>query len=140
MGRRGPARTPTKVLALSGSWRAKSRTDEPPADGKTPICPAWLGKHAKTTWRYIVPRLADMGVLGSTDRNTLARYCQLFVRWREAEASGDVTLSIKLSAHLLKLEREFGLTPSARAGLAKPKDNPHENRGKNRFFQKAAGA
>ena len=46
--------------------------------------------------------------------------------------------AIRLADQLLKLEREFGLTPSARAGLARPKDNPNENRGKDRFFKNTA--
>lgn len=47
-----------------------------------------------------------------------------------------VRLAICLSEHLLRLERQFGLTPSARADLAIPKINPDENRGKGRFFKK----
>jgi len=161
VGRRGPVRTPTRVLELHRSWRAKARADEPEPERKRPVCPRWLRDEAKRVWRELIPQLESMGTLGRCDRNALARYCQTWAKWRVAEEflaeSGDVyvrrgdsgkieaikeypqaSLALRLADQLLKLEREFGLTPSARAGLAKPKDNPNENRGKERFFKKAA--
>jgi len=160
MGKRGPARTPTKVLKMRGSWLADQRVDEPQPSPERPRCPAWLSKQAKQAWAELAPQIAAMGILGRCDRNALARYCQTWAKWRKAEewvmehgdyvaiknASGQVTeikeppqvaRSIRLADQLLRLEQQFGLTPSARAGLAKPKDNPDENRGrsKERFFK-----
>ena len=162
MGKRGPARTPTGLLKMRGSWRADQRVDEPEPERRRPACPNWLMTEAKRVWRLLIPQLAKMGVLGRCDRNLLARYCQTWAKWREAEEwimqHGDfiaihdkggniievkqvpqVNRAIKLSEQLLRFEKECGLTPSARAGLAKPKSNALENRGKgkDRFFQSA---
>jgi len=40
----------------------------------------------------------------------------------------------RLADQLLKLEREFGLTPAARANLAVPRKNEDEKRGKDSLF------
>jgi len=153
MGRRGPAKTPTKVLELRGSWRAHRRRGEPEPDRSRPRCPAWLHREAKRAWRELIPRLEEMNVLARCDRNALARYCQLLALWRQANEwimqHGDiypdkdsrgrivgtkeypqVARAVRLSGELLRLEREFGLTPSARAGLATERSDPDENRGK----------
>ncbi len=157
MGARGPAPTPTAVLKLRGSWLAKDRTGEPEPSHDRPRCPAWLDSCAKNLWRRLIPQLEAMGVLGTCDRNAVARYCLTFSKWRRAETflmkHGDtatvrgelkpypqVKMAMALADQLLKLEREFGLTPSARARLAKPKDNPNENRGKSRFIKDARSA
>lgn len=161
MGSRGPAPTPTAKLRLSGSWRAKTRTNEPEPDRARPTCPAWLRPEAKACWKRIVPQLEAMGVLGRIDRNALARYCELWARWRECaefvQKHGE-TYPMKskdgrviglasfpqakamqsLSETLRKLEAEFGMTPAGRARLAidmaeakKPKG---EGNGKASFF------
>lgn len=165
MGKRGPQKTPTRILTLRGSWRAKARGAEPTPDPSPPACPAWLSPVARRAWRRLVPQLRGMSLLGSCDRNALARYCTLFARWRDAEEylheNGSVyeekavvgigkhsqvvvkafkeypqaRLAARLADQLLRLEHDFGLTPSARAGLAKPAAKPDENRGKARFFK-----
>ena len=166
MGERGPAPTPTRILKMRDSWRAKAREDEPEPDPGRPRCPSWLSKEARRAWRELLPQIDRMGLLSKTDRNALTRYCQSWANWRRAEewlmehgdvypekdASGKVVgmkefpqvgTAIRLSEHLLRFEKQFGLTPSARAGLALPRDNPHENRGKKsaedrkRFFGSA---
>ena len=139
----GPVKTPTKVLEMRGSWRADKRDGEPKPDATMPECPEWLLPDAVSKWDEITPQLHAMGVLGRCDGGALARYCQMWARWRAVEAGdGSATLSLKLAAALLRLEREFGLTPSARAGLAVPKDDDSENRGKRdkgRFFNGGSG-
>jgi len=114
-----------------------------------------LRKRAQRLWKTLVPQLEAMGVLGKCDRNALARYCQLCARYEALEkflaehgevaesesgsrARPEASLSLKIAAELLRLEGQFGLTPSARAGLARPKENPRENRGKGRFFKGSA--
>ena len=147
MGERGPARTPTRVLALRGSWRAKTRALEPEPPPGRPRCPRWLAREAKRVWRDLLPQLDRMGLLARCDRLALARYCQMWAKWRECEEwmseHGDVypekdaegrvvglreyphvARSIRLSEALLRLEKQFGLTPSARAGLDVPQRPP----------------
>lgn len=76
-----------------------------------------------------------MGVLTKADGNAVARYCVLVVAFH----SCDLDTQLKIADRLLKLEQQFGLTPSARAGLATRKESePTENRGKSRFFPSAS--
>ena len=159
MGVRGPAKTPVKLLKMRGSALPASREDEPEPSRERPRCPTWLRLEAKRIWRRLIPQIEAMGILGQCDRLVLARYCQAFAKWMEAEEflakNGDmyavrdkngsvtdfrqypqVNTAIRLSDHLLRIEKEFGLTAAARANLVRPKaKDPHENRGKGRFFQ-----
>jgi len=153
MGKRGPTRTPLQILEQRGSWLAKRRKNEPvPPKGPLP-CPKDLSPRAKKVWKKLVPQLKAMGIVGACDRNALTRYCELFALWQEyaafIRAHGPVhkvtkdgqTIGVaewpqtKALRHLSKLlsgiEREFGMTPGARANLAQelPSD-PDENRGK----------
>ena len=105
-----------------------------------PRCPDWLDEEAKVVWARLVPLLQELYLLTRADANTLARYCQTYVRWKRAEQfiqqygetypvkSGNgivkcffnfpqVATAQKLSALLTKLERELGLTPAARAQM-----------------------
>jgi P27 family predicted phage terminase small subunit len=89
VGKRGRKRMPKAVLELHGSWRAKSRINEPepaPEDSGAPDRPEWLAahKHAVALWDYNVPRLERMGVLTTVDRDALGRYCVLMSMWIEA--------------------------------------------------------
>lgn len=132
--------TPTKILQLRGSWRAKTRPHEPQVKAERPTCPSWLSGEAKQVWRVIVPQLHAMGILTKVDGQALARYCALTVRWRHAlqfvEAHGDTypvrdangqVVSLRpfpqtwlvqnVAKELLRLESHFGMTPSARTTL-----------------------
>ena len=163
MGRRGPQKTPTATLAARGSWRAKIRTGEPVPPDQPVIAPEWLGDAGRAVWSQIAPALEAMGVLTQIDTGALGRYCELWVRWIHAskylrehgetceirdkygESVGEaprsqVAIVAKLSELLARLEREFGLTPAARAGIsisengkAKPTDE------KSKFFRIRAG-
>ena len=150
MGARGPTKTPTAVLKLTSPFRAKAREQtEPKPEPGRPTCPAWLSKDAKSCWRQTVPHLEKMRVLTKADRNALARYCEFWATWREAQeflhehgmtyavdVDGHVmpaniphvspagfkeypqaNLVVKLAGVLERLEKQFGLTPSARASL-----------------------
>jgi len=156
MGKRGPAPTPTKILKMRGSWRADGRGEEPEPSSEIIRCPAWLSHEAKGVWKQTTELLDEMGILSNTDTNALARYCHMFVRWKEAEKfieeHGEVyvvrdkleeiqsirqypqvVIAHKLALALLRLEQEFGLTPSARVGLTVTKAKEKEN-SKERFF------
>jgi P27 family predicted phage terminase small subunit len=142
MGTRGPPPTPTNILRRRGSWRG-NRPDEPKGPRGRPRCPKWLDDEAKAAWRRVVPRLAAMGVLSLIDGHALVRYCCLWSRWRKAEqflqGQGEVYLdkdesgrvrgvrpypqvkiAAQLSEQLLRIEAQFGLTPSARTRLVAP--------------------
>lgn len=162
MTRPGPPRTPTPILKMHGSWRAKNRPDANLPDGvvAVPDCPAWLSDGAAEVWRKLVPQFASLGILTLVDENALARYCSLWVQWRElldfieehgmtydSETTGgaakvvqhpNVALSLTISAQLLRLEQDFGMTPSSRASLEVLPRVPKES--KLESLQRQAGA
>lgn len=153
MGKRGPSRTPTRLLELRGSWRAKTREGEPTPRRVKPRCPDWLSEDAKQTFAVVVRRLWAMEVGTRTDEEAIARYADLLVQYRRASEfitkhgdayvvrgrrgpNGEEGLPIgfkpypqakrqeALATLLLRLEKEFGLTPSARAHFVSQTQTP----------------
>jgi len=139
----GPPRLPTAILKARGSWLAAKRSPtEPRAELGRPRCPPGLDPIAKRAWSKLIPRLDAMGILALIDEQALVRYVQMWARWREADrvlakhgltydvedcdgnvipkARPEAAISTALAMQLLKLEREFGMTPAARARLATP--------------------
>lgn len=133
----GTKPTPTALKQLRGNPGRRALPDsEPEAPGR-PICPSFLSDYAKTEWRYIVPQLEEMGVIGKVDRAVLVAYCEAFSTFRQAvealqrEMNGLVIrthngnyvqnpwISIKNRAaqDMLKYATEFGMTPSARTRI-----------------------
>lgn len=158
MGERGPPPTPTPVLAMRGSWRANRNPDEPRPERGRPRCPKWLDAKAKEAWAVLIPQLDRMGILAKIDGNALARYCQLWSRWRKAEdflaLNGDTYLqkdafgkatgvkaypqariAANLSEQLLRLEQHFGMTPAARARLSAPQQEPQQDDLRSRYLR-----
>lgn len=158
MGRRGPTPTPTAILQRRGSREVASRANEPQPELGAPRCPAWLDKDAKAVWRQLVPQLDAIGVLTKIDGNALARYCRLFVRWKQCDAFvrkygetyvaaytegkptsfqqfPEVGIINRLGPQLLRLEQEFGLTPAARTRIQVTPRPAVQADGKERFFK-----
>ena len=156
MGKRGAVPKPTTYLRLTGYNRASMRPDEPIPDAMDTTPPEWLTGEGLECWTRVVAQLLAVGVLGTTDRNALARYCRLWEQWREADrylkekgttfpvmdSNGkvrdvkpfpQVVIAMKLVHALGRLEQEFGLTPSARTRLAV--DRVVQQTKKARFFQ-----
>ena len=158
MARPGPAPVPTIKLEKRGSWLAKTRDGEPDVEEGTPRCPKGLDKIARKCWAETVPRLAAMHVLTKDDRNTLIRYCQTWSRYSRAidyltehgeictkidkegntvyTAHPQVGIAQKDSLALLRIEQEFGMTPSARTRVRviRPKGDDGK-KSKKRFFK-----
>ena len=161
MGRRGPPPTPTKILALRGSWLAKTRPNEPVVPVEKPSMPDFLGDEAKGIWRKVTTQLYRAGLLAKVDGWMLARYCVLWVEWQHAgswlteygQAAIKVTaegrplaadlwpqarLLMALSAELRRIEQHFGMSPSARAALGSPApkaSNDADQDAKAKFFR-----
>ena len=162
MGRRGPTPVPTEILKSRGSplvTRERERCEVKGPSGK-PRCPEYLDKSGKIAWRKLVPMLESMGVLSRIDENALARYCQLWSRWRTAEEFitkhgvmyplkdndgqtkcfqqwPQVAIAHKLSLQLTRIEQEFGMTPSARARLHIPNHQRPKREGVLKFVREA---
>jgi len=143
---------------MRGSWRSKRNPSEPRTEPGRPRCPRWLDREAKAAWKHLVPQLDRMGVLTKLDRNALARYCQLWSRWRRAEeflcdqgdthlvkdAAGQVKgvraypqvrIANQLAEQLLRLEAQFGMTPSARSRIEVPELARDETDDKRRYLK-----
>ena len=147
MGRRGPLPTPSLVLGLRGSWRANGRQATPRVKPELPTTPPWLKGEAKKAFRLLARRLHALGLVCRLDEVALARYANLWVLYRRAEQfvaeKGETyvvrakpgpngepgrPLAIKtypqvrhmemMGQVLVRLEKEFGLTPASRERLA----------------------
>jgi len=123
-----------------------------------PRMPKWLDRRAKAAWKRLVPRLERMGVLAGIDGHALARYCQTWSQWREAQEfiakngwtypardkEGNVmtvnrwpqvAIASDLADKLTRLEQQFGMTPSARTRLVV--NPPAQPCGEDRFGRMA---
>ncbi len=162
MGKRGPPPTPTAVLKIRGSWRAKTRKGEPEPKAGRPETPAGFTDAVLKVWKTLVEMLELQGTLAVCDGGQLERYCRYFVRWRQIDAEiqqvatagswkalgsdklrpvirGLWNESHRLDMALKQVEREFHLTPSARArvGLMNALGEVvagKDDKGKKRFF------
>jgi P27 family predicted phage terminase small subunit len=101
--------------------------------------------------------MAPMGILTAVDAFALGRYCTLLARWIVAkdfiERASEIVdgragalvaarrhpyaeIFLSIPPLLLRLEQEFGLTPSARSSFGTPPGDepPLKGKGKSRFF------
>jgi P27 family predicted phage terminase small subunit len=135
MGRRGPAPAPTGLKLVRGDERRRINLDEPkPLPGPVDK-PGYLSPLASEEWDRVAPHLEAMRTLTAADTTALAVYCEAVARWRTlaqivAKSPPVITASggllVKNPAYsqardaaieVRMFAREFGLTPSARAGI-----------------------
>jgi P27 family predicted phage terminase small subunit len=136
MGRRGPKKTPAEVKKARGTARADRDGGSHPEPPKgRPECPPHLAEDARAEYDRLCTVLDGMGILYESDRGAIAAAAVQWARWVEAEKQiqelGTVIRSpsgypvqnpyLAISNKALTLLKgfyaEFGLTPSARAGL-----------------------
>jgi P27 family predicted phage terminase small subunit len=97
-----------------------------------PRPPEHLSADEKEKWKAVVRELHPLGLVTTIDKDALAMYCVIFVRWIKAEklvrekgeiiktAAGNIIQNPYLSIanraleQLNKLGAEFGMTPSSR--------------------------
>lgn len=141
MGKRGPPKQPTVLRLLKGSpshHRKNKLEPLPDKDAITP--PEYLAGASLAKWNQVLPGLIATGVVTNADVETLARYCTMYEAWlqclRQIRRAGDwfavydktgkmvnakstpsALMVIKLAAGLLRIEQEFGMTPSARGNI-----------------------
>lgn len=139
MGERGPARKPTRLRVLHGAAPEKDVTLEP-APAELPVQrPEWLSPDAAAKWDVLVPHLLSMQLVTAVDVDVLSAYCECYARWRKLAGMAARTPPVfnrggegaqmmlvrnplwaqvrDAEAGLRTLAREFGFTPSSRAGM-----------------------
>lgn len=144
MGARGPAPRPTAMNEARGN-PGKRRLNEgeplPPTGDVAP--PSWLSPAGREVWAQMAPTMVKMRVLTVADAWTFARYCEAYARYLElrqflagkghastvypvknADGTTRCLLEIPQAAEyrryheiLIKMEQEFGLTPSSRSRI-----------------------
>ncbi len=136
MGRRGPAPMPTKIKLLLGETRPSRLNHlEPLPSRDVPKMPVGMSTLSRRVWHRLLRDYGQSGVLTSVDADSLRIYCECVVRYEHAatmlEKAGPLTRGqkgelvknplhqvVRDDADLIRaFAREFGFTPSARAGL-----------------------
>lgn len=153
MGRRGPPPTPTKLLKARGSWRAKTRPNEPAPPPAIPDAPDWLSAEARAEWERQVLQLTPLGLLAKADRALLAAYCEAWAEFVEAvefvaehghtstTELGNVIqhpmvgIKNRAAERLNRFAQQFGFSPSSRTHLHAPEPKTKGQHAKGRFFK-----
>ena len=127
---RGRKPQPTALKVLRGNphqHRLNRAEPKPPAPADlTP--PPSLDAAAAAEWIRLAPQLAQLGLLTTIDADALATYCQVLVRWKDAQvqiglhgmvSKGRISPYMNISDRCVTQLRhfliEFGMTPSSRA-------------------------
>jgi phage terminase small subunit len=88
------------------------------------VPPPWLtDRRAKEHFRSIVERAT---YLTTADAEAVARYCEMLVAWVESDGVLSAIERLKFHKPMLEMERELGLSPSARAEMAIQPNKPEE--------------
>jgi P27 family predicted phage terminase small subunit len=129
---RKPKPTAVKLLSGNPGKRAINRS-EPRPQIELPPAPEYLGDDEKHKWAAVVKELHPLGLVTTVDKDALAMYCVIYVRWMKAErmvrekgeiiktAAGNIIQNPYLAIanraldQLNKLGAEFGMTPSSRS-------------------------
>ena len=129
---RKPKPTAIKLLEGNPGKRALNHA-EPKPRVVLPRPPEHLSDDEKAKWKLTVKELYPLGLITTIDKDALAMYCVIFVRWLKAEkmvrekgeiiktAAGNIIQNPYLSIanraldQLNKLGAEFGMTPSSRS-------------------------
>lgn len=135
MGERGPAPKPQALKKKQGTYRPDRDGGATVAKSTKPRCPSFLGQAAKKEWHRIANPLYDAGLLRGVDRSLLAAYCDAYGTWVEMvidlkredpvnvtdknfmQANPKIKIANQAKADMLRLAKEFGMTPSARGRI-----------------------
>jgi len=121
------------------SKKGKPKNEPEPLAGDI-VAPDWVTGKSLEKWADVVPKLQGMRVITPADVDAVAQYCVMHEQWvryldqvrrgldvlvirdkdgkvKYMQASPAATMFVKLQAAMLKIAREFGLTPSSRVGM-----------------------
>ena len=123
MAGKGPPKTPTKILKDRDSWRAL-RPSEPVVKSGVPTRPDWAHHGLDADWKRIGKQLADAGVLSRLDQVSFTLLIDAIYEYWRAKTVGRSDEVRVWWSNLLRVSKEFGMSPASRAGLIslKPKD------------------
>jgi len=140
---RKPKPTAIKLLAGNPGKRALNHA-EPKPRVVLPRPPEHLSDEEKAKWKLTVKELYPLGLITTIDKDALAMYCVIFMRWVKAEkmvrekgeiiktAAGNIIQNPYLSIanraleQLNKLGAEFGMTPSSRSRVKADMADPDQ--------------
>lgn len=153
MGKRGPKPTPTATLKVRNSRLVSQRGAEPSPPVELPPAPKWLQGAALARWAELGSMLVAQGLLTRLDALALALLVDALGEYLDAREivaqTGLTTETDNLNViqhpavgimhraweNVLKILREFGLTPSARSGVAVAPADKDGKDAKRRFFR-----
>ena len=144
MAARGRPPKPTKVKERAGTLQRCRQKNEPTPDPELPPFPDWASQRAKPYWDEIGKYLYDNGLLTRLDQTALALLCEALCEYCDCRAIFEadakdgnpaanyvvttdkgnliqhpaVGAMNKAWGKAVKMLTQFGMTPSARAGLA----------------------
>ena len=135
---RGPKPKPTKLKILAGE-KNKDRINqhEPEAPAGRPPLPASLDDVGRRAWHALCDALDALGILSTVDAHALQIYCECYSGYRHAleeVAKMGMVLTVEGKprrnpymaevhqhrAEIMRMQSEFGLTPSSRSRLVMP--------------------
>lgn len=88
MGKRGPAKTPTKLALVKGERADRINDTEPEPEGQV-APPGWLSDDALEVWRRYAPDLQRKQVLTAWDVEAFGNFCDAVVRRARASQALD---------------------------------------------------
>ena len=138
MGRRGPAKKPT-ALKISQGQRKRDlpKSEIAPPEEESPQPKFELSPVGQKVFDEVSAKLHALGLLKNLDFQTFSRYCDLFdkllIYKKEVEQEPMMMITTKsgtnyvpnpamktylaISEKLLRIEKEFGMTPASRASI-----------------------
>jgi P27 family predicted phage terminase small subunit len=143
MAKPGPTPKPTALRVLEGNQGKRPMPEnepEVPPLRSVPKPPTFLMPAAKKHWKIEGEKLLAVGLLTEIDLDAFAAYCNAYAGWVDAQRQLKMTgmlvrspngypmpspwinISEKALDRLLRYQKEFGLTPSARSRVEVDKD------------------
>ncbi len=144
MGARGPAKKPTNLSLIQGNPGKRKLNNDVLLDtsSEVPKPLVHLDTVAKKEWKRLAPVVFKAGLLTDGDLAAFGSYCAAYSSWYMAEKNLQAKLSENNNSmtfetekgyqqqipeigianqarlNMVKIAREFGLTPSSRAGIS----------------------
>ena len=112
-GRSGRKRSAASIA------KAQQEKHIPKSSGK-PRQPRGMKGESLKFWKWVVPQLDEMGILGAADEKALQGLCEWWAAYRAASAAGDLKAMSESWRHFANGCTAFGLTPQARSNLKLP--------------------